>query len=819
MWRGILVGMQPRVRRPLLAVLALGAAALVGLWSIGGKPELAAPAALEREEPEEARADAVGAAALAAGIALPLDDVRAAVPAAVAAQTAAEREGAPITVRVVAAERGGAPIAGARVSLSAGRDVVARAETDAEGRARLDAPTSPLDLSIESDQHVDAARAGVQRGDEVTVALVSSGSLAGRVEFAGRRGPGEHKVHLWTGSAWRGGRGERTTVLDPTGRFRFDDLAPGFVTVALEAEDTAPVHEPSIAIRGGECAEVTLRVPAARMLAGRVVAAEGRQPLADVRIDARPVAQGAPGPVTELARERVRTGPDGTFQLGPLPPGRVIVSAEAAWGGRVEREVDLLDAAAPPIELALAAPVAVSGSVFDGAGRVVDGALVVAVREGDLRGVDWGAAEAEGGGRTLGRATTDVGGRFRFDALPADARIALVAFAADPRGPTWPRREGRTDVTTGRAEAPPEPVRVTLRAHAALRGLVLDAAGAPLAGAAVAAYGRGTPLRGAWVRTAADGTFSLACADGGPEGLSVRADGHRGQRLERPACAAGRDGFVLTEPIVLVPDVQLVGFVTDPEGNAVRASVQVTPTDSQSRRGGRAFSDRFGRFTVQGLAPGPHRVTARAKGFRPLDERSGAPIVDVGAATEPLRLVLQPTPPPLRGAAAGEVVVFGSDDPVPGLRFDGLADGALLLDGALFRAVGLPVGKARLVAAAPGFETQALPECDVVADRTVDLGRIALRPATALTVRVEDSNGTVVRGARVRLERIAATRPGLPRRLDVPETRTPGRHRLENVPRTTWRLAVDHGTLGVHRGEVQIEGASQTVTVTLKPRR
>jgi protocatechuate 3,4-dioxygenase beta subunit len=729
------------------------------------------------------------------------------------------------------------PIEGATVTVRRGEAPPVTAETDDGGRAVLEAPFSAGDLLVASTRHVDVARAAVLAGTEHVLELAPSGALAGRVEFKGRAALGTPEVRLWSRERGRGGRPDRTTPLESNGTFRFEDLAPGFVTVALAAEDVPLVHEPSVAIRAGEEAFVTLRAPAPQRVVGRVVDAADQRPLAGVAVHARPEAQGTPNTVTELGRTRATTGLDGSFVLEPLACGRHMVIAETAWGARTEREVLVSETPTEALELRLAPPITVEGRVVDDAGRAVAHATVAVIHAEALRQVNWGRVlaappleqgEARGrreqDERVLARATSDAAGRFLLDSLPADTRLAVVAVELQGNG----TREGSAEVRPRRANAPREPVLVTLRGSNLVAGQVLDEAGAPIKGASVEVEARDSARRliGSVTRTDDDGRFTVAADAERDVELRVRADGFRNFGANLALAPAPGGGRVFAEPIVLARELRVSGLVRDEDGNGLRASVRLSSYDAggAERQSVGAFSDSYGRFTVGGLAHGTWYVSARASGHRalapPREDPTSGLAVEV-PATAPLEIVLARAPLEPRGAVSGELVALGTDDAVPGLRFDGLGRGALLFEGARFRAVGLAVGKARFVVTAPGFETTTLPEVDIVADRSTDLGRVELRPATELIVRVEDAAGQPVRGADVRLDRLPperAGRGGLPGRLAVPAVRGGSEHRLANTPRARWRLVVNHAQSGRYRAELEVTGPAQQVTARLVPR-
>ncbi|MEZ6017301.1 MAG: carboxypeptidase-like regulatory domain-containing protein [Planctomycetota bacterium] len=848
-----------------LAVAALVVSALViwALWSpahdVGGaRPRQAALTGLPASPVARDAASATELAALGAVGAAPASNRAVApegpLPLLGASEQVGDLDGPPARFEVRAQEAdGGAPVAGAEVRLvrraaAGGRPSTALvATTDAEGRATLDAPFSVGDVSVASARHVDVARAEVVAGAECVVALVASGALVGRVDLPGRGALAAPEVRLWTRSDGRAdgrgvGRPQRVEAVSANGTFRFDDLDPGFVTLAVASGELPLVLEPSIEIQSGVEAFVALRAAAPVRLAGRVVTEGDRRPVAGAIVRARPEIQGASSEIEGAALAEARTALDGSFELAPLGQGRCRVTAETDYGARAERDV-LVDERAPaPIELALAPSVSLDGLVLDADGAPAAGARVAFSQFDAARRVDWArllaSAGASAGG--VGPIAADQAGHFRVPAVPAPARLLVVAGDARSGGSDGTvSAAGGVEVQVARGASAVQPVVIRLARAGVVSGVVLDGDGVPVVDAQVSAEARvlGARLRSGQARTDSTGRFEVLAEGADVLRFEVRAAGFHTLRADAPLSptAASSGPRVLLDPLVLERALTVHGVVRDADGNAIAgAAVRLMPEavsgSSGDRRAGRRVSrtDAFGRFSVGDLRAGRWVVDVFASGF----ERFSAAPHDFGGDLVPgdggfsvdvptegeLVMVLTRAAPEPRGAVSGELVALGTDDAVLGVQVDGLGRGALLLEGARFRAVGVPVGTARFVVSAPGFERTSLPEVEVTADRVTDLGRIELRPSTRLTLRIVDADGEPVRGARARLDRLPearAGRSGLRRRLDVPAIRGGPEHRLDSTPRARWRLVVDHPTAGRYRAELDVAGARQSVTVRL----
>ncbi|RYE94836.1 MAG: hypothetical protein EOO75_00905 [Myxococcales bacterium] len=197
-------------------------------------------------------------------------------------------------------------------------------------------------------------------------------------------------------------------------------------------------------------AERELRVTLGRAssVEGLVTARAGRDVLAGATVTVR----------AGSFRRTDRTGPDGRYTLRGLPPGPARLRVEAPGHAPVERAIVVTadpdrPARLDPIDLAEGATV--EGEVVDRDGRPVVGARVAS---GSV------PAFLPVGPLPPGITVTDVRGHFTLADLPADAPVALEAFAPDQgRGrvadlrlaPGSPRRDVRIVLDRETAQGEP----------------------------------------------------------------------------------------------------------------------------------------------------------------------------------------------------------------------------------------------------------------------------------------------------------------------------------------------------------------------------
>ena len=403
----------------------------------------------------------------------------------------------------------------------------------------------------------------------------------------------------------------------------------------------------------------------------------------------------------------------------------------------------------PPRPASVVRPAAIEGVVKGPDGKPVAGAVVLARR-------------AEGSPYARDRRTATGGdGRFRFDAPepgPYDLRIEAPGFAA----------------RTIRGAAPGTPHQITLDRGGTLEGTVLDARGAPVAGARIEAWDMGGAFfagsfasdpRLGRVRGRSDtrGRFRL---EGLPPGLLGLTASATGMGFARRASLRAGDRVQL----ILAPGSSLSGTVFDPSGKpAAGVVVQVEPEDPGSQRSFAApqTTDARGRFEIGGLVAGS--FTLAAQGDQGTAVVTDLDLPTAGDVTADVRLwpgtsvtgrLLGPDGQPLQG-----LVRIETHD---GRRARALAD--------RLRAETSPDGRFRLEAIPPGsyvFQVQALghawsrAEATIRAkDAAVNLGDIVLGRGPAIRGRVVDGAGVGIAQATVSAASVG--KPGLAEAVSAP---------------------------------------------------
>jgi protocatechuate 3,4-dioxygenase beta subunit len=419
------------------------------------------------------------------------------------------------------------------------------------------------------------------------------------------------------------------TRANDKGIFLFHGLGFGhFVVRAMVGDKVSRSVAVVIDDATGWLPPVKLTLAPGAMLKGRVLDDLGR-PLsgADVELTVSPVDE---------ASELGRTDRDGAFSIGPVPPGRYDVWARFAGHGMLKPgEAVLRTEAVTTLDLRLARAGQIVGTVLDDSGRPLPGALVTAMAESAtiqdlsvLAGALPLAAEAANlpahvlaaKGQTRS-AASDPGGRYVIPDLPPGKYQVMVAA------------ETRLSVSKGPLRVEPgktsEVGSVTLRAGIALRGRLLDDAGAPLPGARVdvrqtdvsggAEFSGVAGEDGRFVVFLPEGHFSLVAASprrapAQKVGLVVQA-GQPPEELELKLERA---------------DAVVEGVVRDPQGRpAARARVlafplrAVLPDAGAGNTPGPAGSnanmpplaavsaDRTGRFKLTGVPRQPFLVEVR----------------------------------------------------------------------------------------------------------------------------------------------------------------------------------------------------------------
>jgi|GEM_PF-3116617 len=322
------------------------------------------------------------------------------------------------------------------------------------------------------------------------------------------------------------GTGGRTGTTGDDGAYAARGVAPGgwnaTVTTPgwyLEGPTRVRVQGPDASGRVAD-ARLDLVVRGAGVVSGRVTRADG-SPVARARVW---LVGG--GGVVRSVRQAGRvletvTGSDGGFALDDVPPAEW-VRVRAALGddeATPSAAFRLRDGAPPPLVLILAATGTIEGRVFDLVTR-----------------------DPVAGARVRLDATGEPAGRGGLSVLAAADGTYLAAGLVPGSWRVTPEKRGLylSSAGTEVALAPGVPkldVPLTLDPGLTIAGLVLDAAGAPLAGARVTLGGREDvgqppPTVNRNVRAAADGSFRHVALRSGVYALEVRTGGAVRARLE-----------------------------------------------------------------------------------------------------------------------------------------------------------------------------------------------------------------------------------------------------------------------------------------------
>jgi protocatechuate 3,4-dioxygenase beta subunit len=389
-------------------------------------------------------------------------------------------------------------------------------------------PESPEDM--ENGWWGDGAKpiGDLRPGADVVVELVLSGGceISGVVVDADTgAGVAGAEVRLRSRSFGIGGRRNEAATTDEGGRFRIANAAAGdFLATASKrgwfVEDPTPPEaeeageaSPSYsgvddvhAGRGGRAeagqrvADLTIRLRRGAKLSG-VVVDEAGAPVRRAKVRWRPAENFDPyGEGASDGAEEVSDA-EGRFAFEGVPPRALVLRAtHPEFPAGAFLAYDASEAGRAPAKLVLSRGGVVAGRVTYPDGSPGAGIALLFVPGDALRrnDVEPGAEEST--------TTADADGRFRFEGLPLGKGVLGPHWSNYARFRERARAEGESEEAVERATyliapedarvvvaAGAEPVKVRLVKPLEIEGVVVDAEGAPLAGATVMAEAEGLP--------------------------------------------------------------------------------------------------------------------------------------------------------------------------------------------------------------------------------------------------------------------------------------------------------------------------------------
>jgi protocatechuate 3,4-dioxygenase beta subunit len=476
----------------------------------------------------------------------------------------------------------------------------------------------------------------------------------------------------------------------PDGTFTASRLAPGdnqrlFVSHAdFERATVAGLSLPAGGTKGG----VTVVLKRGATITG-VVKDASDQPLADVEVQVDPSmnfrggAGGVAMTVTRLggasSRPKAKTGADGTFAIRGISVGEyALVLKKPGFATERVDPVKVTEQGAEPVLVALGPGASISGAVRRKNGEGVDGFLVRAgAAAGGGRG-GRGGGGGPGGGllNAIGADNaTGADGGFFIDGLKAGQPYDLTAFGGAGMGP---QKRGVVAPATG--------ADIVVAGTGRIAGVALDArTGQPLRNFSVTFEpdrGGGAMIRivarGAGAQTGIgqkrdfqteDGIFALEDVPAGTWTVVVDAKGYQTARVASLTVDEGgtKDGV----EVRATPGTVLKGRVSDSKTGRPVANATVTWEPAGAGGGGpggmfgrggplgldggdEITTDAEGAFTVEGIAAGRVKVTAKSP-----DYADGSEVADVKETGGTVEVKLA------SGGSVGGVVVSGNQ-PVSG---------------------------------------------------------------------------------------------------------------------------------------------------------